>query len=248
MVEQDTIKLLRECDAGIKMGITSIDDVLSHTRSEQLQKTLSKCKDEHENLQGQVQELLGRYKDEGKDPNPIAKGMSWMKTNMKLAMDESDETIADLMTDGCNMGVKSLNKYLNQYKNADEAKSWLYSNILKANKEIYNVNIEDTKIAALAHDIAKELGTRHRAGVGISEVTDSVTVIVSEETGKVSFAYKGELISVELNGKWGFIDRYNNIVIPIQYRNVCSFEDGKARVQTFALEWYYIDSTGKRVD
>lgn len=59
---------------------------------------------------------------------------------------------------------------------------------------------------------------------------------------------KGELISVELNGKWGFIDRYNNIVIPIQYRNVMRFEDGKAYVQTFALEWYYIDSTGKRVD
>jgi len=39
---------------------------------------------------------------------------------MKLAMDESDATVADLMTDGCNMGVKSLNKYLNQYKAADE--------------------------------------------------------------------------------------------------------------------------------
>ena len=59
---------------------------------------------------------------------------------------------------------------------------------------------------------------------------------------------KGELISGELNGKWGFIDRYNNIVIPIQYRNVMSFKDGKVYVQTFALEWYYIDSTGKRVD
>ena len=120
MIEQDTIKLLRECDAGIKMGITSIDDVLPHTRSEHLQKTLSKCKDEHENLQGQVQELLGKYKDEGKDPNPIAKGMSWMKTTMKLGMEDSDATIAGLMTDGCNMGVKSLNRYLNQYKAADE--------------------------------------------------------------------------------------------------------------------------------
>ena len=50
----------------------------------------------------------------------MAKGMSWIKTNVKLVMDESDETIADLMTDGCNMGVKSLNKYLNQYKAADE--------------------------------------------------------------------------------------------------------------------------------
>lgn len=41
--------------------------------------------------------------------------------------------------------------------------------------------------------LSKELGTRHRAAVGISEVTDSMTVIVSEETGKISVAYKGEL-------------------------------------------------------
>ena len=120
MVEQDTIKLLRECDAGTKMGITSIDDVLEHTQSDQLHRKLTVCKDEHEQLQGQIQQLLGKYKDEGKDPNPIAKGMSWMKTNMKLGMEDSDATIADLMTDGCNMGVKSLNRYLNQYKAADE--------------------------------------------------------------------------------------------------------------------------------
>ena len=120
MVEQDTIKLLRECDAGTKMGITSIDDVLSHTRSDTLHKKLSHCKEEHEQLQGEIQQLLGKYKDEGKNPNPIAKGMSWMKTNVKLSMNESDHTIADLITDGCNMGVKSLNMYLNQYAAADE--------------------------------------------------------------------------------------------------------------------------------
>ena len=39
--------------------------------------------------------------------------------------------------------------------------------------------------------MSKDLGTRHRAGVGISEVTDSMTVIVSEETGKISVAYSG---------------------------------------------------------
>lgn len=43
-------------------------------------------------------------------------------------------------------------------------------------------------------ELSKELGTRHRAAVGISEVTDSVTVIVSEETGKVSIALEGEII------------------------------------------------------
>ncbi len=41
--------------------------------------------------------------------------------------------------------------------------------------------------------LSKELGTRHRAGVGISEITDSLTIIVSEETGKISVAYEGKL-------------------------------------------------------
>ena len=120
MIEQDTIKLLRECDAGTKMGISSIEDVLEHVKKEDFQKKLTKCKDEHEDLQIKILQELEKYQDDGKNPNPIAKGMSWMKTNMKLSMEESDATIADLMTDGCNMGVKSLNRYLNQYKAADE--------------------------------------------------------------------------------------------------------------------------------
>ena len=120
MVEQDTVKLLRECDAGVKMGISSIDDVLERVQAATLKRCLTDCKREHEELEREIESLLRRYQDEGKDPNPMAKGMSWVKTNVKLAMDTSDATIADLMTDGCGMGVKSLNKYLNQYKAADE--------------------------------------------------------------------------------------------------------------------------------
>ena len=120
MVEQDTIKLLRECDAGVKMGTASIDDVMPRVESEALLKRLNECKDEHNKLSLEIDNLLDKYRDDGKDPNPIVKGMSWVKTNVKLAADDSDKTIADLMTDGCNMGVKSLNRYLNQYKAADE--------------------------------------------------------------------------------------------------------------------------------
>ena len=120
MIEQDTIKLLRECDAGVKMGISSIDDVLEHVKKEDFRKKLTKCRQEHEDLQMKILQELEKYQDDGKNPNPIAKGMSWMKTNMKLSMEESDATVAELMTDGCNMGVKSLNRYLNQYKAADE--------------------------------------------------------------------------------------------------------------------------------
>ncbi|MBE6885587.1 MAG: hypothetical protein IJY82_05745 [Oscillospiraceae bacterium] len=120
MVQQDTIRLLRECDAGVKMGIASIEDVLASVRSDRLEKYLTDCKNEHEKLNDEIQQLLCKYQDEGKNPNPMAKGMSWIKTNVMLSMDESDATIADLMTDGCNMGVKSLNRYLNEYEAADE--------------------------------------------------------------------------------------------------------------------------------
>ncbi len=120
MIEQDTIKLLRECDAGVKMGVTSIDDVIEYVENQRFKELLEKCKKEHEELEKEIEKLLDKYNDDGKEPAAIAKGMSWMKTNMKLLMDASDNTIADLMTDGCNMGVKSLNKYLNQYEGADE--------------------------------------------------------------------------------------------------------------------------------
>ena len=118
MVEQDTIKLLRECDAGVKMGVSSIEEVLEYVKSDELKNNLSDCKHEHNKLDKELQELLDKYHDDGKEPNPIAKSMSWMKTNMKLVMNESDHTIADLITDGCNMGVKSLNMYLNKYEAA----------------------------------------------------------------------------------------------------------------------------------
>lgn len=136
MVEQDTIKLLRECDAGIKMGVSSIDDVLEYTSDEQFKNILSECKDKHIRLQEEMQGMLERFHDDGKEPNPMAKGMSWLKTNVKLIINESDKTIAELITDGCNMGVKSLNKYLNQYKAADERSKDIAKNLINLEERL----------------------------------------------------------------------------------------------------------------
>ena len=136
MIEQDTIKLLRECDAGIKMGVSAIDEVLEYVKSERLGKYLSDNRDEHVRLDSKLQELLDKYRDDGKEPNPIAKGMSWMKTNIMLSMKESDSTIADLITDGCNMGVKSLSKYLNEYAAADEESKDICKKLIKLEEEL----------------------------------------------------------------------------------------------------------------
>jgi hypothetical protein len=135
-VEQDTIRLLRECDAGVKMGISSIEEVLDHVKDTDLKQNLAESKRDHETLEQELQTQLNRYEDGGKEPNPMAKGMSWLKTNMKLSWDESDATIANLMTDGCNMGVKSLSKYLNQYQAADETSKNITKRLIRLEEQL----------------------------------------------------------------------------------------------------------------
>lgn len=136
MIEQDTIRLLRECDAGVKMGTASMDQVMDRVESGGLRTCLQNSKAEHERLNTELENLLGQYHDQGKDPNPIAKGMSWMKTNLKLGMDGSDRTIAELMTGGCDMGVRSLSRYLNQYQAADERSKDIAKRLIRLEEEL----------------------------------------------------------------------------------------------------------------
>ncbi len=136
MIEKDTVQLLRECDAGVKMGVKSIHDVIDHVKSCELKELLHACKDRHDELDKELQALLGEYGDEGKDPNLMAEAMSKIKTEMKLQMKHTDKTVADLMTDGCNMGVKSLSRYLNQYAAADEKSKDLAKRLIKLEAEL----------------------------------------------------------------------------------------------------------------
>ncbi len=136
MIEQDTVKLLRECDAGTKMGISSISDVLGYVHSEKMRGALEQSMKTHGEIGDELEGLLAKYRDEGKDPNPMAKGMSWIKTNVKLMMKESDATVADLITDGCDMGVKSLSRYLNQYAAADEASKGICRRLIEAEEKL----------------------------------------------------------------------------------------------------------------
>ena len=136
MVNSDTIKLLKECDAGSKMAVASIDDVVEKIRDSSMKNLLQESKDHHEKLGNEIHSLLNQYGKSEKDPNPMAKGMSWMKTNMKLTMDDSDATAADLITDGCNMGIKSLFRYMNQYKAADDTSKDICNRLVSIEEEL----------------------------------------------------------------------------------------------------------------
>ncbi len=136
MEYSDTEKLLRECDAGSKMAVTSIDEVIDSVKDQGMKQLLNESKDHHAKLGNEIHALLNRHETDEKDPSPIAKGMSKMMTTMKMSMDGSDAKVADLITDGCNMGVKSLNRYLNQYKNADETSKGICDRLVSIEEQL----------------------------------------------------------------------------------------------------------------
>ncbi len=119
MATQDSIYLLRECDAGAKMAMASLDDVKDRTRNTEMQKILLESRQQHELIAEEIHKLLDSIGTGEKDPSPMARGMSAVKTGVKMGLDDSDQTVADLITDGCGMGIKSLHRYLNQYAAAE---------------------------------------------------------------------------------------------------------------------------------
>ncbi len=138
MSNDDTIKLLKECNAGAKTAVTSIDEVLDHIQNENLKNLLIASKKEHEAIGDFTHSKLICNHDQDKEPNPIAKAMSWMKINGKLLMKDEDEVVADLMIDGCSMGVKTVSRYLNQYKAADEESRAQAEKLVKIEQNLMN--------------------------------------------------------------------------------------------------------------
>lgn len=132
----DTTKLLRECNAGIKMGIDTIESVLERVENQDFYAILKTCKDEHIKLEAETGALLQEFGEESKEPNPLAKGMSYMKTNVKTVLEPGDKTVADLVTDGCHMGVKSLERYLNEYTNAEQRVKSIAEKLIKIEKNL----------------------------------------------------------------------------------------------------------------
>lgn len=119
MANEDTICLLRECNSGTQMAVSSINEVLGSVKDEKLKDILISSRKHHETLGNELHGLLHRYGDSTRDPGIMAKGMSWIKTNAKLAVDDSDHACADLITEGCSMGVRTIQKHYNHYSAAE---------------------------------------------------------------------------------------------------------------------------------
>ena len=131
-----TTDLLKECDSGVKTAVNSIKEVMDNVNSTQLRKLLTDSLDYHEELGNEIHEMLSQLGEKGKDPNPMARVMSWMKINIKMLEKPEDKNIAHLMFDGCSMGVKQLSEYLNKYNEADEKSQRLAKKLIDCEEKL----------------------------------------------------------------------------------------------------------------
>ena len=133
---EETIQLLQECNAGIKMGISSINDVLDTVENEELKHLLITSREHHEKLGDKTHELLNSYHDTGKEPPFMAKAMAEIKTNIKLMSTPTDQKAADIIAEGCDMGIRSVSKYLNQYADATKEARQIAMELVRIEEEL----------------------------------------------------------------------------------------------------------------
>ncbi len=137
-MREDTVKLLKECNSGITMGISSINNVLPYVKNPHIKEALISCKEKHAKLGEKAHRELASFNESRNPPHKMAKFMADMKVKaqMTMAMDSRDKQIASAMTDGCNMGIKSIYKYLNRYDKANEQSKSIASDLIGAEQEL----------------------------------------------------------------------------------------------------------------
>ena len=138
MANEDTSKLLKETNAGIKMAVASIDDVLDKVKDEKLKDILIQSKQAHQTLGDETHKMILEINEKDKEPNPMAKAMSWLKTNTMMLVNNTDQEVASLMTKGCQMGIESLTKYLGKYEAAEEGAIQITKKLIRIEQNLEN--------------------------------------------------------------------------------------------------------------
>ncbi len=133
-MEDQTIKLLKECSSGCKMAVKSIRQVKEYA-DEKLERILDAYDKKHRDLDGETDQLLDEYGKTMEEPSIMATAFAWMETEMKLLVHGDDHQIAKLMMDGCNMGIQKISEYINKFTNASQKSMELAQKLVKVEED-----------------------------------------------------------------------------------------------------------------
>ena len=127
-MEEQTGKLLKECSSGCKMAINSLNQVRDFVKDEKLHQLLDEYDKKHKALEEDISRLLEKHGEQEKDSHPAAAAFSRITTDVKLMLHDDSSQIAKLLMDGCNMGIQSIGKFLNEYEEASSESRSLAKN------------------------------------------------------------------------------------------------------------------------
>ena len=133
--KNETINLLKEVNSGCKSATNSCEQVLPYVKDEKLKNLISQVNAQHVEIGDKCHDILNKMGEDEKDPPVIASAMSWFGTEMKLIMGADSAKIAGLMMDGCNMGIQSIGKYINEYPCADKEVNSLAKKLIKVEED-----------------------------------------------------------------------------------------------------------------
>lgn len=118
-MNSDTVALLKECDAGCNMGVESMKQVRSYAEDGKLIAVIDKYLERHDDFGDKCHRMLNQMKETTQDPPKMASAFAKISTDMKLMMEKDSHKIAEILIDGCNMGIKSVTENIHKYNKAD---------------------------------------------------------------------------------------------------------------------------------
>ena len=137
-MNEDSIALLKECNSGCKSATNSMEQVLQYTDDGGLKKLIEDCNKKHIKLGDECHEMLNKAGCNEEDPSKFVSKMAEIGTEIKLMMNDDSYRIAELMVDGCNMGIKSISKAINKYTKADSEVKNLSYEIISLEQDFMN--------------------------------------------------------------------------------------------------------------
>ena len=127
----DTIALLKECTAGIDLTLSTINDLLPSTKDRNLRQRLQDNAADQKQLRDHACALLHRCGGKEKSPGTWLMGMTHLKNSARMAVRGDDTTIAYLVADGCDLGIKALSRSQNRHCMADPAAIQLSQELIR---------------------------------------------------------------------------------------------------------------------
>ena len=134
----ETVKLLKECDSGCKTALDGMEQVMSHVSSPTMREELIDCRRRHGELEIRCRTLLDRAGEKEGDPPAVGTAMMKAGTELKLAINDGDRHIAEMMVDGASMGMKSIAKVMNVCTGASEQSRILAADLIREERHFHD--------------------------------------------------------------------------------------------------------------